>query len=167
MVTQAGDPIPLTPTTSLPPTVPQRPDRSVGKEGGKKTDPAIAPAAEFLQNLPAPWAPGAVTAKAYAAELVDIAAAQGWHLDDHLMAKLAEPANGVIHHPVRLLLHRIRDLPKAPRPAVRTESNLPRWCGSCGDGNPAAQFNAKFRTQPGSKKPCRACHPDHQPANAA
>ncbi len=44
---------------------------------------------------------------------------------------------------------------------------LPAWCGQCGNGNPAAEFNPKFRTQPGSKKPCPNCHPTTQPANAA
>lgn len=35
---------------------------------------------------------------------------------------------------------------------------LPAWCGSCGDGNPAAQFNVRFRTLDGAK--CPDCHPD-------
>ncbi|MEN6548029.1 MAG: hypothetical protein ABFE07_18480 [Armatimonadia bacterium] len=43
---------------------------------------------------------------------------------------------------------------------------LPPWCGQCGNGNPAAEFNPKFRTTT-SKQPCPDCHPTTQSATAA
>jgi hypothetical protein len=165
-VTQAGDPIPLTTTTYLPPTAPSRPNTGTA-EAGSQQQADLTAAAQFLQNLPAPWAIGRVTAKAMAAQLLEITAEQGWNLDDQLVAKLTENPDGINRHSSVLRI-RINDLPKAP-PATTTKrgSSLPRWCGHCGDGNPAAEFNAKFRTAPGSHKPCTTCHPTNHTANAA
>jgi hypothetical protein len=167
MVTQAGDPIPLT-TPTFPPSVTPRGAESAGKAGSeKKDDPAFTAAVDFLMSLPAPWAVGRVTAKAYAPELLDAITSQGWRLDADLVAKLTDNPNGVHRHRSVLRI-RINDLPKAPQPApAKSGSSLPPWCGQCGDGNPAAEFNAKFRTAPGSSKPCPDCHPANQTAEAA
>jgi hypothetical protein len=140
---------------------------SAGKAGSEKDDPALAAAVDFLMNLPEPWPLGRVSAKAMAPLLIEAITEQGWRLDADLIAKLTENAAGV-HRPMSVLRIRISDLPKAPqRTATKSGSNLPLWCGDCGDGNPAAEFNAKFRTEPSSKKPCPACHPAHRTADAA
>lgn len=39
---------------------------------------------------------------------------------------------------------------------------LPAWCGQCGDGMPAAQYNPKFRRNDG--RACPDCHPDRHAA---
>jgi hypothetical protein len=166
LVTQAGDPIPLT-TPTFPPSVTPRGADSAGKAGSEKEDPAFTAAVDFLMNLPAPWSVGRVTAKGIAPLLLEAITEQGWRLDADLVAKLTENPNGV-HRPMSVLRIRINDLPKAPqRPASKPGSSLPRWCGQCGDGNPAAEFNAKFRLEAGSKKPCPDCHPAHCAADAA
>jgi len=168
MVTQAGDPIPLTTPSFPPPTVTPRAAAPAGQaEGEQRKDDGLEAAIDFLVNLPAPWAIGRVTAKAYAKELLPVIAEQGWRLDQQLANKLTENPHGINKHRSVLRI-RINDLPKAPQPAAtKPGSNLPPWCGQCGDGNPAAEFNAKFRTEPGSKKPCPDCHPTNQAANAA
>lgn len=166
MVTQAGDPIPLT-TPTFPPSATPRGAESAGKAGSKQDAPAIAAAVDFLMNLPEPWALGRITAKATAPLLLEAVDEQGWRLDEHLIAKLTENPDGV-KRPSSVLRIRIGDLPKAPQPAAaKPGPSLPPWCRGCGDGNPAAEFNAKFRTVPGSSKPCPDCHPVNQPANAA
>lgn len=166
MVTQAGDPIPLT-TPTFPPSVTPRGADTAGKAGGEKEDPAFTAAVEFLMNLPAPWPLGRVSAKGIAPLLLEAITEQGWRLDEELVAKLTENAKDV-RRPMSVLRIRINDLPKAPKPATaKSGSSLPPWCGQCGDGNPAAEFNAKFRTEPGSSKPCHECHPTHRTADAA
>lgn len=166
LVTQAGDPIPLT-TPTFPPSATPRGVDSAGKAGSEKEDPALAAAVDFLMNLPEPWPLGRVSAKGMAPLLLEAITEQGWRLDADLVAKLTENAAGV-HRPMSVLRIRISDLPKAPRRATsKSGPSLPRWCGQCGDGNPAAEFNAKFRLETGSKKPCPACHPAHHAADAA
>lgn len=167
MVTQAGDPIPLT-TPTFPPSATPRGADSAGKAGSSKQDDlASAAAVDFLMNLPAPWGLGRVTAKGTAPLLLEAIAEQGWQLDERLAAKLTENAKDVRRHSSVLRI-RIGDLPKAPQPsATKTGSALPPWCGQCGDGNPAAEFNAKFRTEDGSNKPCPDCHPVNRAADAA
>lgn len=53
---------------------------------------------------------------------------------------------------------RLYDLRHAPSDPPAAGSTLPRWCTKCGSGNPAAEFNPKFRLLAGA--PCAACHPD-------
>lgn len=168
MVTQAGDPIPLTTTTIPPPSVSPRATVAAGPAGSKQQDDdSLAAAAEFLRNLPEPWSVGRVTAKAMAPQLLEIITEQGWRLDEQLLGKLTENPNGINRHSSVLRI-RINDLPKAPqRSTAKPGPSLPLWCGQCGDGNPAAEFNAKFRTAPGSSKPCPDCHPTVQTADAA
>ena len=166
MVTQAGDPIPLT-TPTFPPSVTPRGADSAGKAGSEKEDPAFTAAVDFLMNLPAPWPLGRVSAKGIAPLLLEAIEEQGWRLDEDLVAKLTENAKD-IRRPMSVLRIRISDLPKAPQPAApKSKSSLPPWCRQCGDGNPAAEFNAKFRTAPGSSKPCPDCHPANRTADAA
>ena len=46
------------------------------------------------------------------------------------------------------------------RPAT---SAIPPWCGNCGDNNPAAKFNPRFRylgEDGDDRKKCPDCHPD-------
>lgn len=167
MVTQAGDPIPLT-TPTFPPSIPSRAAATAGTEGGKQQDDgALTAAVEFLRNLPEPWAVGRVTAKAIAPSLIEVTAEQGWRLDEQLIDKLTENPGGINRHSSVLRI-RINDLPKAPQAAAaKSGPLLPPWCGECGDGNPAAEFNAKWRKTAGGEKPCLACHPDTQTAAAA
>lgn len=167
MVTQAGDPIPLT-TPTFPPSVPDpRAAKSAGQAASEKDDEALTAAVDFLVNLPAPWGIGRVTAKAYAQELLPVIAEQGWRLDQQLAEKLTENPGGINRHRSVLRI-RINDLPKAPQPApAKSGPSLPPWCGQCGDGNPAAEFNAKFRTVTGTSKPCPDCHPTNRAADAA
>lgn len=164
---RTGTPIPLTTTTYLPPSAPSPPDTGTAEAGSEQqqSDPTTA-AIEFLQNLPAPWTVGRVTAKALAPDLLNAITEQGWHLDDALITKLTENPGGINNHRSVLRI-RIGDLPKAPQQAPSNGPPLPRWCGECGDGNPAAEFNAKFRTTPGSSKTCPNCHPNAQAAHAA
>jgi hypothetical protein len=151
--------------TYLPPTA--VPNSATPHEpAGAEQDQALAAAIAFLQNLSAPWTVGRVTAKALAPDLLDVIAEQGWQLDDTLAAKLTENPNGINNHRSVLRI-RIGDLPKAPAQPAHRGPTLPRWCGNCGDGNPAAEFNAKFRLETGSKKPCPNCHPTHHAADAA
>jgi hypothetical protein len=118
-------------------------------------------------NLPAPWSLGRVTAKGTAPLLLEAVAEQGWQLDDALIAQLTHSPDGV-KRPSSVLRIRISDLPRAHKPAApKPGSSLPPWCGQCGDGNPAAEFNAKFRTTPGTSKPCPDCHPANRAADAA
>jgi len=167
MVTQAGDPIPLTTPTFPPPTVTPRTSGPARQAGSEQRDDALEAAIEFLVTLPAPWAIGRVTAKAYAKELLPVIAEQGWRLDEELITKLTENPHGINKHRSVLRI-RINDLPKAPKPAeAKTGSSLPPWCGQCGDGNPAAEFNAKFRIVAGTSKPCPDCHPVNRAADAA
>jgi hypothetical protein len=108
-----------------------------------------------------------VTAKAYAEILLEVIAEKGWQLDEQLVAELTKNPNGINSYR-SVLRTRIEDLPKAPqRTASKAGPSLPAWCGECGDGNPAAEFNAKWRTAPGSSKPCLNCHPTTQAAAAA
>ncbi|MGQ5576720.1 hypothetical protein [Streptomyces sp. ECR3.8] len=165
-VTQAGDPIPLTTTTYLPPSATPSTTAPQGQAGSKHSDQDLAPAIAFLLDLPAPWSVGRVTAKALAPDLLDAITEQGWHLDEALAAKLTENPNGINNHRSVLRI-RIGDLPRAPQQTTPQRGpSLPAWCGQCGGGNPAAEFNAKFRTT-GSKTPCPTCHPDNHSANAA
>lgn len=162
---RAGTPIPLTTTTYLPPTAVPNSTTPHEPAGAEHVD-VLTAAVDFLMNLPAPWTVGRVTAKALAPALLDATTEQGWHLDERLAAKLTENPDGIKRHS-SILRIRIGDLPAAPRDAPRKGPALPRWCGHCGDGNPAAEFNPKFRTAPGGKKPCPNCHPTTHTADAA
>jgi len=44
---------------------------------------------------------------------------------------------------------------RAHRPAAAAD--IPPWCGQCGDDNPAARLNPRFRLRDG--QPCPDCHP--------
>ncbi|GFH34334.1 hypothetical protein [Streptomyces pacificus] len=163
MVTQAGDPIPLTTTTYLPPSVAPRAAATPGRTDGSKTDDdAITAAVDFLMNLPQPWAVGRVSAKATAPQLLEVAAEQGWNLDDQLVTKLTENPGGIRNYR-QVLRIRIGDLPKAPpAPAPRATSPLPPWCGECADGARAAEREARLRLvydDRGHGHPCPKCHP--------
>ena len=166
MVTQAGDPIPLT-TPTFPPSVTPRGGGGGGEGGsGKKEDELAAPV-DFPLTGVVPGFQKAISAKGVAPLLLEAIDEQGWRLDAQLVEKLTENAKD-IRRPLSVLRIRIDDLPKAPRrEAAESRNRLPPWCGQCGDGNPAAEFNAKFRTAPGSSKPCPDCHPVNQPADAA
>lgn len=167
MVTPQGGPIPLTPSPSIPPTRGTRPAVASGRAGRQQEDPAFAAAVAFLQELPEPWAVGRVTARGYAPVLLEVLADTGWLLDEQLAAELTKNPNGINSYR-SVLRTRIEDLTKAPqRDTAKAGPSLPLWCGKCGDGNPAAEFNAKWRTAPGSSKPCLDCHPTTQTADAA
>jgi hypothetical protein len=167
MVTQAGDPNPLTTPSFLPSVPDPRAVKPAGKDGSEQQSEDLAAAVEFLMNLPAPWPLGRVSAKGIAPLLLEAITEQGWKLDEDLVARLTENAKDV-RRPMSVLRIRISDLPKAPQSApAKSGSSLPSWCGRCGDGNPAAEFNAKFRTAPGSSKPCPDCHPTNRAADAA
>ncbi|MCY0923912.1 MULTISPECIES: hypothetical protein [unclassified Streptomyces] len=98
---------------------------------------ALAAAAEFLQELPAPFAVGRPTAKRYAPLLVESTRAQGWELDDALAAELVKGQRP--NNPQAALKPRIENLVRRHR-AARTVPNqsraseqpaldLPEYCG--------------------------------------
>ncbi|MFD5899801.1 hypothetical protein [Streptomyces sp. NPDC060366] len=52
--------------------------------------------------------------------------------------------------------------------AEKPSNGLPSWCGACGDGNPAAQHNRRFRTLTGlpGGELCPDCHPERVSTDA-
>lgn len=162
MVTQAGDPIPLT-TTTTSPSAPQLAATAAEPAGGTQQNEAAEDAISFLMNLPAPWTVGRITAKAYAPDLLRTIREQGWRLDDALAAKLTENPQG-INKPRAMLRIRINDLPKAPPPRpAKPRAQLPPWCGECADGAKAAELAGHLRLiydEAGNGRPCPKCHPD-------
>jgi hypothetical protein len=50
------------------------------------------------------------------------------------------------------------ELPEPPAATSGLRTTLPPWCGHCGDDNPAAERNPRFRLKGGT--PCPTCHPD-------
>jgi hypothetical protein len=70
-----------------------------------------------------------------------------------------------VDYPTRYAVSAIRS-ERDPRrllapPAPASRPSLPQWCGRCGDGNPAARTNQRFRTDTGEVGgvPCPTCHP--------
>lgn len=65
----------------------------------------------------------------------------------------------VVGSPVGIVRRRLLDkLPPAASSMPQSRTGLPPWCGHCGDGMPAAEFNPRFRVRPDGAL-C-ACHPD-------
>ncbi|MFE9499813.1 hypothetical protein [Streptomyces collinus] len=62
-----------------------------------------------------------------------------------------------------LTQHAERSTAPLPSDGTRTKSrsDLPEWCGECGEGTPAARLNPRFRTlgELGSGEKCPRCHP--------
>jgi hypothetical protein len=166
MVTPQGGPIPSIPSPSIPTSRGTRPAVAPGRAGRQQEDPDTAAAVAFLQELPEPWAVGRVTARGYAPLLLEATADTGWLLDELLAIELTKDPHNIRNYRA-VLRTRIEDLTKAPQRPAKTGPSLPPWCGQCGDGNPAAEFNAKWRTAAGSDKPCLDCHPTTQTADAA
>ncbi|MEU2993521.1 hypothetical protein ABZ772_24880 [Streptomyces griseoincarnatus] len=108
----------------------------------------------FLTSLPHPWTVGRKTAAAMAPLLLEAVTAQGWDLDDDLIAELTKNPDGINSYR-SVLAHRIADLPKRQTAAT---ASIPPWCGSCGDENPAAAHNPRWRLTDG--QPCPTCHPN-------
>ncbi|MFI9206418.1 hypothetical protein [Streptomyces sp. NPDC053048] len=101
---------------------------------------AVATAEEFLQEMPAPWAVGRPTARRYAPLLVESITAQGWELDDALIAELTK--GPLPHNPQGALKSRIENLvrrhraaataravPNQARPSAQPAASLPGYCG--------------------------------------
>lgn len=157
-------PPPTPPPHTPPPSSEETPleptplaDRQQRQEG------RLGEAASFLEELPAPWAVGPVTAKAMAADLWNMTQRQGWDLDGDLAAKLTENASGPIRNHSAILRIRIGDLPRrGPKPKARNNGSLPDWCGECADGNKAAALEGHLRQiydDRGNARPCPKCHP--------
>jgi hypothetical protein len=158
---------PPTPLPSTPPPLqedetPAAPPDLSSRRQQQERD-ALADAADFLENLPAPWTVGPRTAKAMAPDLLDMARRQGWDLDDELTTKLTEKPEGIRNHS-QILRMRVADLPRrVKKPAARPASPLPPWCGECADGARAAEREGRLRLvydDHGNGHPCPKCHPD-------
>ncbi|GAB2325613.1 hypothetical protein [Streptomyces variabilis] len=107
-------------------------------------------------DLPAPWGAGRASATRLAPELLAAAAATGWNLDKHLVAKLTENPDGVRNYPA-VLAKRIADLPKR-KPQQAAGAPIPPACDSCLAFHPASAQNPNLRRRDG--QPCPDCHPD-------
>lgn len=53
---------------------------------------------------------------------------------------------------------------RADQPATAAPT-IPAWCGHCGDENPAARLNPRWRKREG--QPCPDCHPDTRRSEAS
>ena len=97
--------------------------------GGDQDDNPTEAAIAFLENLPAPWTVGHVTAKAIAPNLLDRIQERRWQLDAELATELTKNPIGINNHRevlrVRIadLAYRLHAVP-ANRPA--------RPCTACG-----------------------------------
>lgn len=78
--------------------------------------------------------------------------------EDRMREALTAGLPARIGSPAGLVRRRlVEKLPPTPPAAAPSAGGLPPWCGECGDDNPAAQFNPRFRTRDGAA--CPACHP--------
>lgn len=168
-VTPQVPPTPLPPSTNPPPSPappsppPPAAPAAEGREGGEApperhsayetllritaTDPRLTIGdreARTLLPLVAPWLERAT--------------------EDQLRQALTAGLPAQIDSPVGILRRRLLDKLPPPRfaPVVSTGGGLPAWCGQCGDGMPAAQYNPRFRRNDG--QPCPDCHPDRHAA---
>ncbi|WBP92181.1 hypothetical protein [Kitasatospora cathayae] len=142
---------------TLPPTPTGTTGVGSGEEGEDRyatklvTSPLVAAAADFLQDLPRPWTVGRDSAHKLAPLLADVVVAQGWELDEELVAELTANPGGIQRY-ASVLPKRIKDLPRRqPRFATQhqaTVSQLP------------------IRTTDGPLSPCRL-HPDTDAARCA
>ncbi|MFH8410378.1 hypothetical protein ACH4FX_37230 [Streptomyces sp. NPDC018019] len=139
---------------------------------------AIAAAEEFLQELPAPWAVGRPTAKRYAPLLVESTRAQGWDLDDALVAELIKgerPNNpqGALKARIENLVRRHRaaataTVPGQIRPVEQPAAVLPPHCGHLDCDELTRMKTTEDEHGWRSIAPCAECHPGkvRQPAAA-
>jgi hypothetical protein len=131
----------------------------------------IANAERFLQLLPAPWNVGRQTARRQAPKLLEAADAQGWDLDQALVAELTKNPGGVKNF-TAVLKTRIADLPlqaavaepQSARHASQTPTvdDRPTWCEDldCDRETRRRLFtDSEGFTRTG---PCPDCHPDTQ-----
>jgi hypothetical protein len=80
----------------------------------QETQARLVAAADFLQELPAPWRAGRKTARNLAPLLLEVAVDQGWELGPELVRELTKNPGGVRSYPATLK-SRIEDLPRASR----------------------------------------------------
>jgi hypothetical protein len=163
-VTSPVTPSPLSPsgTTPSPPTAPSASSEPTGREGGGSAAPEhqnyrlLASITSrqpkltlgerelhLLAPLVAPWLERSTP------ELLEQALTTGLPLE--------------IGNPAGLLRSRLLDkLPPPKKDIGLTSSGLPVWCEKCGDQNPAARTNPRFRTVwlLDDKILCPDCHPD-------
>jgi hypothetical protein len=80
---------------------------------------------------------------------------------EHLEKALTAGLPFEVGNPAGLVRARLLDKLPPPKRVAAAKNGLPQWCGQCGDGNAAAQFNARFRTLDGTPagEKC-GCHPD-------
>jgi hypothetical protein len=149
------------------------------EEAGSAFDAeAIAAAEEFLQEMPAPWAVGRPTAKRYAPLLVDSIEAQGWELDDALVAELTKgqlPTNpqGALKTRIENLVRRhraaatARTVPKQVGPSGQPAANLPAYCGDLDCDEITRMRTTEDEHGWRTTAPCSDCHPSRARQQAA
>ncbi|MER5859805.1 hypothetical protein ABT131_30025 [Streptomyces sp900105245] len=89
-----------------------------------------------------------------AIELLAQGLPEGW-LCDRARELAARGWSDLARHAERSTAPLPSEAPAAGRPG------LPKWCGECGEGTPAARLNPRFRTlgELGSGEKCPRCHP--------
>ncbi|WJV51817.1 hypothetical protein [Streptomyces flavofungini] len=138
---------------------------------------AIADAEEFLQELPAPFAVGRPTAKRYAPLLVDSTTAQGWKLDDALVAELTKgqrPNNpqGALKTRIENLVRRHRaaataTVPGQVRQLRQSGAELPPHCGDLDCDELTRMKTTENEEGWRTTAPCADCHPGKVRKSAA
>jgi hypothetical protein len=155
----AAPPAPATPAD--PP--PGDGERETAAAPDKPADPAAAVAAAWSAargGYPNPMSEARV--RTHAAGLL----AAGWPLE--AVTALAEDMARTQPSWTDLARHADHWTPPggeapAPAPAGPSSPSIPPWCGKCGEGNPAAELNPRFRffedPATGAITKCPDCHP--------
>jgi hypothetical protein len=148
------------------PAPPEAPPATENREGGR-ADAALTEteqhAADALTRITAA-VPQLVLGAGEIARLAPLAVP--W-LERTTEARLSEALTAglpsVVGSPVGIVRRRLLDkVPAAVMPVQAVRGGLPPWCGRCGDGMPAAEFNARFRVR--ADGALCGCHPDAVPA---
>lgn len=142
--TPPPSPPPAAPAPVMPPPVTE--DREGGREEAALT-PQEQAAADALTRITAATPQLALGQR----EIVGLAPLAVPWLERTTEARLAQALTAglpaAIGSPAGIIRRRLLDkLPAALVPAQASGPGLPEWCGQCGDGNPAARYNARFRT---------------------
>jgi hypothetical protein len=155
-------PPPSPPRSSAGPTTPGE----SGREGGRELSPEEQQAADALARI-TESEPRLMIGELELARLAPLVVP--WlsrASQEQLRAALTAGLPPQIGSPVGLLRRRLLEKLPPARAAEPARPGLPRWCRKCGDGNPAAEFNPKFRRAADGSR-CPECHPDAVGARAA
>ncbi|MFK0202105.1 hypothetical protein [Streptomyces lavendulae] len=109
---ETPSPYPLTSQESQQAPAAREVEEGVDSVDNRPSAEAVAEAYEFLQDLPRPWSAGRPTAKRLAPLLAEAIDAQGWVLDDELVAELTDQSGPPIHSFPSVLTKRIKELPR-------------------------------------------------------